>query len=401
MSTPYETSCFDEALGLVTNIARLSSLGRFIFRGEGKASHRYIASSLYRYMSNKYPLQPFLLMNLSLTQREMLDKAKQLTTETDEHEILATLRHNGGAVNLVDFTTDYNVALFFACDGSDADKNEDGRLIVMDRSRLETFVPRVPTNRVLAQKSIFVVPNDGRGVIARSDVEHVLTIPARLKPVILKHLRDSHDIRLETIYNDLLGFIGLQDRFGSPFAELNASSMAADMGDFKTALDGLDALADMPLYGVLARFERGKVYNQMRRHADAIDDLTVFIAVGDTLPPGRRAVAHMERGNGFLHMGEIEHATEDLKLARQLFSEESEDFANMADVSLATALLAQSKWDDARILLQNALDDGYLPGFGFHDDFGSVSDFNQKYNVKIPKELAEMLEPPEDETNVD
>ena len=331
----------------------------------------------------------------------MLGTARQFTSEADEHQILATLRHNGGPVNLVDFTTDYNVALFFACDGAAADNNEDGRLIVLDKDRLETFTPKVPTNRVLAQKSIFVVPGEGRGVIPNSEVERILTIPARLKPVFLKHLRDSHDIRLETIYNDLLGFIGLKDRFISPFAELMASSMAADMGDFNSALDGLDALIDVPPYDILARFERGKVHNQVGKYTEAVGDLSAFIAAGNNLPTGHLAVAHMERGRGFLHLGEIELATKDLQHAKQLFCEMSEGLEKVADVSLAMALLAQSKWDEAKALLRGALDAGYLEGFGFCDDFGSVSDFNQKYGVKIPNDLVEMLEPPQEAPPLD
>ena len=403
MSHPTESSLLDEVLTLIATLARLASQGRFIFRGEAKASNRQIASSLYRHIDSQYPRVLFDAMDLSQIQREMLGTARQFTSEVDDHQILATLRHNGGPVNFVDFTTDYNIALFFACDGSDADNREDGRLIVLNKDRLETFTPKVPTNRVLAQKSIFVVPSEGRGVISRSEVERILTIPARLKPVFLKYLRDSHDIRLETIYNDLLGFIGLtqQDRFISPFAELTTSSMAAARGDFNRALDGLDALMDVPPYDILARFERGKIHNEMGSYSKAVDDLSAFISASNNLPTSHLAVAYMERGRGFLHLGKIKLATEDLQHAKQLFSETSEGLEKVAGVSLAMVLLAQSKWKEARTLLQDALDAGYLEGFGFCDDFGSVSDFNQKYGVKIPNDLVDMLEPPQETPPLD
>lgn len=402
MSNPTMSNPLDEALDFITTLARLASQGRFIFRGEARSSNLRIASSLYRHIGDQYPRVQFDAITLSQVQREMLGTARQFTSEVDEHQILATLRHNGGPVNLVDFTTDYNVALFFACDESVADNREDGRLIVLDKDRLETIVPKVPSNRVLAQKSIFVVPSEGSGVLSHSQVEHILTIPARLKPVFLKYLRDSHDIHLETIYNDLLGFIGLtqQDRFISPFAQLTASSMAADKGDFKKALDGLDVLMDAPPYDVLARFERGKIHNQMGNHIDAINDMSAFITVSSDLPTGHLAVAHMERGRGFLHLGKIEPATEDLQRAKQLFSEQPGGLESIADVSLAMTLLAQSKWADAKTLLQDVLNAGYLEGFGFYDDFGSVSDFNKKYNVKIPNDIAEMLKPPSDESDL-
>ena len=396
MSVPTVNDALDKTLVLVNELARLASQGSFIFRGETRSSNPHISSSLYRRISRQYPRVPFDLMDLSIIQREMLGTAKRFTSETDEHEILATLRHNGGPVNLVDFTTDYNVALFFASDGSTADDNEDGRLIVLDRNRLETFVPAVPTNRVLVQKSIFVVPNEGRGVISPSEVERILTVPAESKPVIRRHLRDSHDIRLETIYNDLLGFIGLQDRFTSLFAELTASSAAADREDFNAALDGLSALVDLPLYDILARFERGKIYVQLGQYPQAVADLGVVIDVGSALPAGHLGVAHMERGQGLLHIGEISPATEDFLRARELFSQEPEPLASIMDVPLAMAFLAQAKWDEARILLQKALDAGYREGFSFREEFGSVSEFNQKFNVNIPQDLAQILDIPED-----
>ena len=400
MSHPTESNPLDEALDVVETLARLASRGSFIFRGEARSSNLQIASSLYRHIGDQYPGVRFDAITLSQVQKEMLGTARQFTSEADDHQILATLRHNGGPVNLVDFTTDYNVALFFACDGSVVDNKEDGRLIVLDKYRLETFVPKIPTNRVLAQKSIFVVPSEGSGVISHSEVERILTIPARLKPVFLKYLRDSHDIRLETIYNDLLGFIGLtqQDRFISPFAQLTASSIAADRGDFKSALDGLDILMDAPPYDILARFDSGQIHNQMGNYAKAVDDLSTVIAAGSNLPTDHLAVAHMERGRGFLHLGKIEPATEDLQRAKQLFSEAPGGLERIADVSMAMTFLAQSKWDDAKTLLQDVLDAGYLEGFRFCEAFGSVSDFNRKYNVKITNDLAEMLEPPPDES---
>ena len=401
MSHSIESNSLDEALDLITTLARLASQGRFIFRGEARSTNQQITSSLYRHIDSQYPGVRFDPVTFNQIQREMLGAARQFTSEVDEHQILATLRHNGGPVNLVDFTTDYNVALFFACDGSATDNSEDGRLIVLDKDRLDTFTPKVPTNRVLAQKSIFVVPSEGRGVILDSEVERILAIPARLKPVLLKHLEDSHDIRLETIYNDLLGFIGLKDRFISPFAELTASSMAADMGDFDRALAGFDVLMDVPPYDILASFHRGQLHNQLGNYMKAVDDLSKFIAVGSDLPTGRLAVAHMERGSGFLRLGKIELATKDLQHAKQLFSETSEGLEKVADVGLAMALLAQSKWKEARTLLQDALDAGYLEGFGFCDDFGSVSDFNQKYGVKIPNDLVEMLEPSQENPPLD
>ena len=59
-------------------------------------------------------------------------------------------------------------------------------------------------NRVIAQKSVFIRHPDG---FIRPNEDDVIDIPAMLKQPILKHLRNSHSISVETIYNDIHGFI--------------------------------------------------------------------------------------------------------------------------------------------------------------------------------------------------
>ena len=307
---PYEEH-LDEALELVNDLAHRAVGGGFIFRGEGRSDNPYIATSLYRYIKGRYPDVHFDGVDISHVQEEMLGTARGFTTETDENEILATLRHNGGVVNVVDFTTDYNVALFFACDGSTEDNRHDGRIILLDRDAFQTFVPKVPANRVLGQRSIFVIPSDGSGTIPPSGMSSIVTVPAHLKPTILRYLSDSHDIRLETIYNDLLGFISLQDRFTSPFAEITAGSMAAMHGDLGLAAGRFSTLIDHPLWGVLARYERGQAYREIRKFAEAVADFSVVLDSGGTLPGERVALAHYERGAAFLRLSDLRRASDD------------------------------------------------------------------------------------------
>ena len=90
----------------------------------------------------------------------MLEAAKDYTHETDSFEILTELQHYGGHTNLIDFTTDNHIALFFAC-GDFLDKP--GRIILFQRTEktneeYKIREPQNPRNRVIAQKSIFVRP---------------------------------------------------------------------------------------------------------------------------------------------------------------------------------------------------------------------------------------------------
>ena len=52
---------------------------------------------------------------------------KKDTDEAINFEILTEIQHYGGETNLIDFTTDYFIALFFACDGH---HDEKGRVIL-------------------------------------------------------------------------------------------------------------------------------------------------------------------------------------------------------------------------------------------------------------------------------
>ena len=133
-----------------------SSDDDYIYRGEPE-HYEEVSSSLYRQyrdidQGRDIYVQPF---NIEVVQKEILDKAKEYTQESDEFEILAELQHHGGKTNLIDFTTDYRIALFFACDGF---HDKDGRLILQRREAIRDQIkrPQNPVNRVIAQKSVFV-----------------------------------------------------------------------------------------------------------------------------------------------------------------------------------------------------------------------------------------------------
>ena len=119
----------------------------------------------------------------------------------DDLEILTELQHHGGKTNLIDFTTDYLVALFFACDGN---RDKPGRVILLQRQSEAYEAVRPPRTiaRAGVQKGIFVQATSG--VVAP---DAVVCIPADLKGDMLEYLRKHHDISTKTIYNDLQGFI--------------------------------------------------------------------------------------------------------------------------------------------------------------------------------------------------
>ena len=102
----------DEVIHTISELTRKTFNGGYLYRGEPKCYTR-VESTLYRHYDDIDSQQ----FNIETVQNELLNMAKGFTSETDKDEILAQLQHYGHCTNLVDFTTDLNVALFFACDG--------------------------------------------------------------------------------------------------------------------------------------------------------------------------------------------------------------------------------------------------------------------------------------------
>ena len=222
---------------IISEIEQKSQAGGYIYRGERK-NYPKVSSKLYR----EFDLEDD-GFDIELVQKEILNSAKKhigqlpqdfipgkeiytssahsiffpeaYINEKIDFEILTELQHYGGKTNLIDFTTDYYIALFFACNGL---FNEDGRIILQKTENMKDLIdyPQIPRHRVIAQKSVFVRPS--KGFIEIND-DHIIAIPANLKQILLEHLRKYHSISTETIYNDLHGFIRNQDNHESAYLE--------------------------------------------------------------------------------------------------------------------------------------------------------------------------------------
>ena len=194
-------------LSKITNeILSISAGGNYIYRGESKCYDK-VSSNLYRSYKDVIATGKFTIEQI---QNIEIYKARTYTRnqEKQEFEIASELQHYGGKSNLMDFTTDYGVALYFACAKL---HSEDGRIVLLEKNE-ETIAKyqiqhaQYPANRVQAQKSIFVRPPNGFILPSDKDVKTVC-IPKGLKQWILIHLYRFQDISYETLFNDLYGFI--------------------------------------------------------------------------------------------------------------------------------------------------------------------------------------------------
>lgn len=256
-------------------ISRAHELGtRGIYRGEPERFRR-ISSGLYRELyeiDHQY-------FHIGSAQERRIKLARQYAPDLSDDDVLTRLQHLGGKTNLIDFTRDLNIALFF---GSYSSLGEDGRVILMEaplllREARDMFAPYKlvprgsPASMTDVQKSLWVEPKDG--YIREEDVT-VIEIPSALKPAVLSHLRVVYGIQASTVYNDLSGFIRNQNQLGDHEAEWHAGVRACEAGQYE------GALRFFAQYGQLVEkprvdlpYFRGISYWFAGRRQEALDDM--------------------------------------------------------------------------------------------------------------------------------
>ena len=197
-----------EIMEKTSEIKEKSADGCYIYRGEPKC-YRQITSTLYRKYDIAFQLGSF---SVESAQQIEIELAKRyFCGEKEDFEIASELQHYGGSTNLLDFTRDYSIALYFACA---KDHGEDGRIVLLHQNQ-ETIAKyqiqpaQYPPNRADAQKSIFVQPPDGFICPNDKDVKTVC-IPKELKQWILISLY-HRQISSETLFNDIHGYLRQND----------------------------------------------------------------------------------------------------------------------------------------------------------------------------------------------
>ena len=320
----------------ISEIQEKSANGNYIYRGEPKTREGHphygkVSSSLWREFGIE--TEDF---NIEVIQTEILRGAKghigdlpqdyraalaaslNVTQEegdqTIDFEILTEIQHYGGKTNLIDFTTDYLIALFFACDGH---HNEKGRVILQKTEEIQDIIerPRNPRHRVIAQKSIFVRPP--KGFINKPHEDNVVIIPEDLKQWILQLLQQYRRISKETIYNDVYGFIRHQDIHGAAYTQFYRGFACQKRGDEATTSEEKQQEYEksikyytkaiqlspnhVPIYN-----NRGLAYHKICDYDRAIVDFNKVIELNPNY-----AEAYSNRGLAYYQKGESDHAIED------------------------------------------------------------------------------------------
>lgn len=201
---------------IIQEIESKASKYPVIYRGESEC-HRLISSSLYReyekYLNPIITTENFDFETLEeIILAEYRDNIIGHSNKIDPDlrlKILSEIQHYEGKTTFIDFSYSYFVAMFFA---STHNLDKDGRVIILNKNKVSDTIyePEKTNNRVVAQKSVFVIPE--KGVIPDNQVD-IVKIPAKLKMPILNYLRKYHAISKGSIYNDTIGFVQQQDMF--------------------------------------------------------------------------------------------------------------------------------------------------------------------------------------------
>ena len=221
--SPPTNNPYPNAEEVLRQISRLTQGEECIFRGEPEIYSQPCTSSLYRQLRKADVTDDDMPVSLKKRQDKLIASIRRYEEEgnTDLRRLMA-YQHKGGKTNLLDFTGNKLVALFFACFGKNPD--QDAQVIVKQRGNFDPWeegVDELPTDKVVMLKppKALLRAKDQSGVLIYAPggsllvvEKEIVVIKAEWKQEILDHLKNEYDIFYETIFDDMHGVIEQQDR---------------------------------------------------------------------------------------------------------------------------------------------------------------------------------------------
>ena len=314
---------------------------RYLFRGTTKI-HEEINSSLYRWAKDKVVFHeeysPFDM------EKEILERAKRhFAVGVSNIEVLTDLQHFKGKTNLIDFSCNLYIALFFACD--EEHHKEDGKLIILDpaeigQERQEIDYTKLqssskpfsikPANtqssqkRAIFQSSVFVYPPSG---YINKDLCKIVSVPADLKKPILDHLRKIHNIHPDTIYNDLIGFIANEKNYETAKGLFYQGVASLNKGEYKEVIEKYDQAIELNSNHAEFYNNRGFAKNKLRQYHEAIADYDKAIELDSNY-----VMAYTNRGVVKNNLKQYREAIADYNKAIELNPNHAEAYNNRGNV---------------------------------------------------------------------
>ena len=303
---------------ILKKIEQKAKNSRRIYRGESECYCR-VSSGLYRSYAQKQKIR-----NPAKVFRRMQDiiskRAEEYLNDNTDFNILAQIQHFGGKTNLIDFTTDYLIALFFACDRA---HDKDGRVILLKReSTADYTVTEMPTiiNRAASQKSVLVEPTNG--FIDPGHYEKV-EIPHNLKRNILIHLQKFHGISTKRVYDDIHGYIQSMEWDKSSYEAWIRGREYEDSGEYQKAIKAYTSAIGQKLDFFEGYNDRGHLHYKAGNFGQALKDYNTAIELNPD-----NANSYYNRGRFYFDRDDYEEALEDYNIAIVLCPDDNVDIVD-------------------------------------------------------------------------
>ena len=305
----------------------------YIFRGTPQIyskEKKGISSSLYR--KNKDIFNEH--YKPTDMESEIVKKARRLfPPHTNDLEILTDLRHFGGKINLIDFTQNLHIALFFACNGS---FDKDGEVILFNKDRNQQFEVKEPVKtqtsqkRVIAQDSVFLSVPEGYIELEKGSCES-FQIQKGLKEEIVEYLQNFHNISVDTMYNDIVGFIANnEENYGTAITHFHRGNLNSNSKKYAKAIKEYDQAIRINPQFAQAYYNRGNASAALGKHSEAIADYDKAIRINPQF-----SEAYRNRGSKNADLGEHSEAIADYDKAIQINPQFSEAYFNRGNANKA------------------------------------------------------------------
>ncbi len=340
-----------KAVDFISEILNQCEDGDYIFRGTNeqfseKKEGNGINSLLYRWWAIEEQdifNDKFHPQNI---EKETVEKAKKhFPDQTSNIEILTELQHYGGKTNCIDFSRNLYIALFFACNGN---FEKDGELILLDKNKysiikeikydqksesielIEPAITHSSKQRVHFQSSVFV---RALGGYLKKDDLKILSIRKDQKQTILTYLEKIHNIKQDTIYNDIFGFIENEKNYQTAAVYFFKGFANIKKGEYGKAIKNFTQAIKLKPNMASAYINRGITYGHTKKYDDAIEDFTQAIKLDTNMV----AIVYFNRGFAYQCMDKHDEAIKDFTQAINLDTKMADVYVNRNPNMIADA----------------------------------------------------------------
>ena len=289
------------------------------------------------------------LLELVERMEDMLNKARSEgygnESRSNDLELLAAMQHQGAKTCLIDFTSNFHIALWFASQ----DDGKDGEVFIVNRGDKKLFSEitserakksikdllnspensdhywywdPTPQNLIIAQHSCFILPQVTYTPQNLEDRSIKIKIKINDKETIRKELETYFGLTSMTIFRDFTGFcrnykfkaLSSEEDNKYPSLELvKLGNHAFQRGDYNKAIEDYDEAIKLDPNYFEAYNNRGLAWAKLEEYNKAIDDFTKAIKLNPKL-----ADAYYNRGIAWYELKEYNKAIADYGKAIKL-----------------------------------------------------------------------------------